>query len=210
MAQKLDPAFPPDFPKDFVFVEDYGASIDINKYESTEMQLAWKFIEPTDVVLELGARIGAVSCTISRKLNNPKNLVAVEPDPRAIFSLQKNKMKNNCDFQIHAAFVSRQPLSLREGHVWTNSYFDPTSTMDRCTLEELQESTGCKFNVLFADCEGFLESFFNENPWIYDQLRMVIFERDAPTRCNYEKIESVLKEKGFQCPISGFHTVWLR
>lgn len=210
MTEQLDPAFPPDFPRDFIFVEDYGKKLNINEYEPTEMQLTWRFIQPDDIVLELGARVGAVSCTICRKLNNPKNLVSVEPDPRAIYSLQKNKMKNNCQFQIYPGFVSKQPLSLQQDHVWTNSYYDPTSTMDRCTLEQLQESTGCKFNVLVADCEGFLETFFDENPWFYDQLRMIIFERDAPQRCNYEKIESTLKQKGFQCLVHGFNSVWVR
>jgi FkbM family methyltransferase len=210
MAQKLDPAFPPDFPKDFIFYEDFGGKLDINTYEPTEMKLSWQFIEPNDVVLELGARVGVVSCTICRKLNNPRNLVAVEPDQRAIYPLQKNKMKNNCDFQVYPGFVSRQPLSLREHHIWTNSFYDPTSTMDRCTLEELQASTGCKFNVLVADCEGFLETFFDENPTFVDQLRLIIFERDAPQRCNYEKIETALKEKGFQCIVYGFNSVWLR
>ena len=34
--------------------------------------------------------------------------------------------------------------------------------------------TNLKFNVLVADCEGFLE----ENPELYNELEMIIFEAD--------------------------------
>jgi FkbM family methyltransferase len=206
MTEEVDPTFP----TDMVFVEDYGPKLDIATYEPTEMKLAWRFVQPDDIVLELGARVGVVSCTICRRLNNPKHLVAVEPDQRAIYPLQKNKMKNNCDFQVYPGFVSKQPLSLKDHHIWTHSYYDPESVMDRCTLEELQKSTGCTFNVLVADCEGFLETFFDENPWFYDQLRMIIYERDAPQRCNYVKIEEQLRTKGFQNIVDGFNCVWMK
>lgn len=52
-----------------------------------------------------------------------------------------------------------------------------------------------KFNVLVADCEGFLQQFFDENPEFYDNLRLVIFEADYPEKCNYGKIVTKLKEK---------------
>ena len=199
-----------DIPQDFYFVEDNGKKVDISTYEPSEMKLVWTYIKPDDVVLELGARVGVVSCTIARRLTNQRNLVSVEPDHRAIFSLQKNKMKNNCDFQIYPGFVSKKPLSLRDNHIWTNSFHDPESTMDRCTLEELQANTGCKFNVLIADCEGFLESFYDENPWFFSQLRMIIYERDAPQRCDYKKIETALESLGFKEVEKGFDCVWTK
>lgn len=101
-------------------------------------------------------------------------------------------------------------IGLKEGHIWTNSFYDATSTRDRCTLEELQTSTGCKFNVLVADCEGFLESFYDENPWFFDQIRLIIFERDAPQRCNYNKLEAAFAYHGFKCVEGGFNSVYIK
>lgn len=200
----------PPLPTDFEFVEDSGLKLDIATYEPTEMNLVWTHIKPEDVVLELGCRVGVVSCTIARRLNNQRNLVSVEPDNRAIYALQKNKMKNKCEFQIYPGFVSKKPLSLRDNHIWTNSFHDPTSTMERCSLEELQQNTGCKFNVLVADCEGFLEQFYDENTWFFSQLRLIIYERDAPQRCDYKKIESALESLGFQQIQKGFDCVWVK
>ena len=53
------------------------------------------------------------------------------------------------------------------------------------------------FNVLVADCEGFLEMFFDENPDFYDNLRLIIFEADYPEKCNYNKIRNTLSDKKF-------------
>ncbi len=200
----------PPFPEDMHFVEDYGPKLDLATYEPHEMKLAWEYVRPDDVVLELGARVGVVSCTIARRLKNQRNLVAVEPDQRAIYPLQKNRKANNCDFQIYPGFVSKLPLSLKDHHIWTHSFYDPESIMDRCTLEQLQENTDCTFNVLIADCEGFLESFYDENPWFFKQLRMVIFERDRPDACNYDKFEAGLTANGLRCVVKGFNSVWLK
>jgi hypothetical protein len=67
-----------------------------------------------------------------------------------------------------------------------------------------------KFNVLVADCEGFLEIFFNENPLLYDDLRLIIFEADYPEKCNYEKIRYNLKKRNFQEILSGHQNAWVR
>jgi FkbM family methyltransferase len=190
--------------------EDCKTKIDIEHYEPHEMRQAWEFIEPDDIVLELGCRIGAVSCTIAKKLNNPRNLVSVEPDQRAYSALLRNREKNNLDFQIFHGFISDVPLALRETGVWTYSFPDPSSKIPRCTLEELQKNTGCKFNVLVADCEGFLQQFYEENPWFFDQIRLIIFERDGVERTHYPKFEFAIATHGL-CPIiGGFNSVWKR
>ena len=65
-----------------------------------------------------------------------------------------------------------------------------------------------KFDVLVADCEGFLEMFFDENPDFYDSMRLIIFEEDYPDKCNYTKIRNNLKEKGFTELKNGHQNVW--
>ena len=66
------------------------------------------------------------------------------------------------------------------------------------------------FNVLVADCEGFLETFFEENPEFYDNLRLVIFEADYPDKCDYNKIRYALKVRGFIQTLNGHQNVWIK
>ena len=65
-----------------------------------------------------------------------------------------------------------------------------------------------KFNTLVADCEGCLETLFDENPRLYKDLRLVIFEKDYPDKCNYDKVIENLKKNNYKELVSGFHSVW--
>ena len=64
--------------------------------------------------------------------------------------------------------------------------------------------------MLVADCEGFLEVFFDENPSFYDNLRLIIFEADYPDKCNYDKIKHKLMEKNFYKILEGHQNVWIK
>ena len=48
--------------------DEYGIAVNIEAMEKPEQDLANQYIEENDVVLELGARYGSVSCTINSKL----------------------------------------------------------------------------------------------------------------------------------------------
>jgi hypothetical protein len=61
---------------------------------------------------------------------------------------------------------------------------------------------------LIADCEGFLEQFFDENPELYAELETVIFEADYAEKCDYKKIENNLLKCGFNPIEQGFQNVW--
>ena len=77
-----------------------GNANDMGAYEQAEQELVNHYILPDDVVLELGARYGSVSCVINSKLNNKQNQVVVEPDERVWQALQQNKTRNECAFHI--------------------------------------------------------------------------------------------------------------
>lgn len=193
--------------------------IDLNKMEATEQRLANKYINENDVVLELGARYGSVSCIINSKLNNKSNQVVVEPDTRVWDALESNKIRNGCDFHIVKGFISKKKLGLTNLKVCFGGYGatfvnDNNSTIPCFTLDEIKEKYGLKFNVLVADCEGFLEIFFDENPNFYDEIRMIIFEADYVEKCNYDKIRNTLQTKGFiETHIEGknrHQNVWIK
>jgi FkbM family methyltransferase len=193
-----------------------GKLIDIYNIERTEQDLANKYILGDDVVLELGARYGSVSCVINSKLANKSNQVVVEPDDRVWDALEKNKIRNNCQFNIVKGFISKKKLDLINLDAFLNGYgstfVENTGTkIPSYTLDEIRNKYNVpKFNVLVADCEGFLERFFDENPDLYDDLRLIIFEADYPDKCDYNKIKNTLANKNFLNLVDGHQNVWLR
>lgn len=195
--------------------DEYGKSININKIEKCEQDLAKKYIEENDIVFELGARYGSVSCIINSKLKCKTNQVVVEPDERVWGALEQNKKVNNCEFHIVKGFVSEKKLSLTNLNNYYGGYgstyiVNDKSTIPSYTMEEIMKKHNLTFNVLVADCEGFLELFFDENPNFYDMLRLIIFEADYPEKCNYNKIKNALKEKGFIEKLYGHQNVWIK
>jgi FkbM family methyltransferase len=191
-----------------------GKVVNTNIIEKPEQDLANYFIKENDIVLELGARYGSVSCVINSKLNNKNNQVVVEPDDRVWDALEKNKKRNNCEFNIVKGFISNKKLDLAclDAHNGYGATFIESNNtkIPSYSLDEIKTKYNLDFNVLVADCEGFLEVFFNENPDFYDNLRLIIFEADSPNKCNYNKIRNTLKNKTFTEIIHGFQNVWAR
>jgi len=191
----------------------HGNKVDIERIEKPEQDLAKHFILENDVVLELGARYGSVSCIINSKLNNKNNQVVVEPDDRVWDALEKNRVNNNCEFNIVNGFISNKKLDLTNldgGCGYGATFIESEDTkIPSYSLDEITKKYNLNFTVLVADCEGFLEVFFDENPNFYDNLRMIIFEADYDEKCNYRKIRDKLTEKKFNQIIGGFQNVWI-
>ena len=198
-------------------VDQFGNRVHIESLERVEQDLAEQYILPNDVVLELGARYGSVSCIINSKLNNKKNQVVVEPDERVWDALERNRETNNCEFHIVKGFLSRKKnLDLTNldcchgGYGATFTQNDDTK-ISSISLEKVKTLYNIdKFNVLVADCEGFLEQFFEENFHICDDLRLILFEADYPEKCNYGKIKHFLQLKGFQNLMDGHQNIWIK
>lgn len=182
----------------------------INSYESEfpEQCLSNNYIDPESTVLELGARYGSVSCVINKKLTNKKNQVSVEPDSTVWSALEQNISRNNCSVQIYKGFVSKKSRGLLPYGYAATSYVDNNSIIPSASVEDLERQYDLTFDTVVADCEGFLEEFFDEHTQLYDQLNTVIFEADYPNKCNYTKIRTTLKEHGFQQVIHGFQNVY--
>lgn len=196
------------------FQNENGWLINTGYFEAHEQALAKEYIQENDVVLELGARYGSVSCAINSKLNCKTNQVSVEPDDRVWNALERNKKVHNADFHIVKGFISNKKLCLTELDNWygygTTSIVDENSKIPIFTLKEITEKYNLNFNVLVADCEGFLETFFDENPTFCDNLRLIIFEADYTEKCNYNKIKEMLQNKGFNNLLDGHQNVWMR
>ena len=198
------------------FYDENGGIIDNNSIEKPEQDLVNHYILEHDIVLELGARYGTVSCTINKKLNNKKNQVSVEPDDRVWNALDVNKIKNACDFNIVKGFVTNKKLDLTnlgEGmSAYGATFIENNDTkIPSYSLDEIKTQYDInKFTALVADCEGFLEVFFDENPELYNDLRFVMFEADYADKCNYDKIKQNLILHKFVKILEGHQNVWIK
>lgn len=194
------------------FYDENAKLIDTTRFETVEQSQVEEYITEDCKVLELGARYGTVSCIINKKLSNPLNQVSVEPDKKVWSCLEKNMHSNGCNFHLIKGVVSRVPLRLTEHPVF-KGYGNQTvkseeSSLPNYTVEAIEQNYNLKFDTLVADCEGFLGQFFEENPDLYKQLKLVIFEKDSPGTCDYSIILNNLKNHGFTNLVSGFHEVW--
>ena len=194
--------------KQLNYWDEHGNLIPHLTREQSEQRLAFIYTPKDSCVLELGARYGTVSCATNIILSNPKNHVVVEPDSTVWSALEYNKEINNCTFHIVKGFCSNKKLSLTGRGYCTRTIPDLQSNHPSFTLSELQSLVDKPFDTLIADCEGFLETFLDENPNLYDSLSTLIFEKDRPDVCDYTKIKLTLSSKGFEPVVEGFREVW--
>ncbi len=193
----------------FVYYDENNNKVEHLNIEIDEQRMADQYIRPDDVVLELGARYGTVSCIINHKLNNKNNLVVVEPDNRVWDVLENNMKNNNCMFHIVKGFISNKKLGLEGGGYGATFKEDNESDIPSYTLDEIKSKYNIiKFNVLVADCEGYLERFMSENPELYTTLDLILFEKDYSDKCNYDNVINKLKEHNFTLIKDGFHSAW--
>ena len=74
---------------DFKYYNEHNQLINNSVEEVDEQLMSLEYIEPTDIVLELGARYGTVSVLTSKIVENKGKLVSVEPDSSIIPTLKK-------------------------------------------------------------------------------------------------------------------------
>ena len=82
-----------------------------------------------------------------------------------------NKIKNNCNFNIVKGFVSNKKIGLTYNGYGSTFIIDEKTQIPSYSLDEIKTKYGInKFTALVADCQGFLEVFFDENPKLYVNL----------------------------------------
>tara|TARA_R100001463_G_scaffold19097_2_gene47127 strand:- start:848 stop:1471 length:624 start_codon:yes stop_codon:yes gene_type:complete len=195
-----------------IIYDENNKRINTAKRELAEQKLANHFIKENDCVLELGARYGSVSVVINKKLKDKTKQLSVEPDERVWDALEKNKKINNCQFNILKGFLSNKKLNLINKDVYAGGYAATYIEDNNSNIinKELNDFSDYNFNVLVADCEGYLEEFFNQNKDFINNLRLIIFESDYASKCNYKKIRKDLENNGFKKILSGSQNVYLK
>ena len=185
-------------------------------WEYGEQLLLEKYLNKNDNILQLGGNIGG-SCIMADKLLDKNNInICVEPNKEIINTLNKNKKYTNSNYTIIEGVISEKDnlkLSTHNESIDNNLCGSSVTEKDGIDinsykLESIEDIH--KINVLFADCEGCLESFIDEYEYFLKQLRLIIFEADQPEICDYEKIKNILIKNNFKNIESGFFNVWIK
>lgn len=177
--------------------DEHGQYIPYERIEVQEQHDANYYIRPDDKVLEIGARYGGVSITINKILKNKRNHVAVEPDSTVWEALEKNRDRHWCEFQICKGAISERPLKINDGGY--EGFGNYTSQENDGNIELFKISDfNIDFNVLVVDCEGAFENFYNENKDFFKGLRLILYEKDRPEVCDYDKLEKEFIDMGFK------------
>ena len=203
------------------YYDENGKTVNHKKDERLEQYAANDFVKPDMKVLKLGARYGTVSCVANHRLNNPKDMVVVEPDSSVIDALKLNKKNHKGKFKIYNGAISTKPLQIMVANYGTytvdavdkaNKANTTTNKVKHMSLQKLIDKTKIEFDCLIADCEACLCSFVKENEEYMAKFRLVIFENDRPDICDYKYVEKILKNNGMvkQKFIHPFISIWAK
>jgi hypothetical protein len=177
------------------YYDENNNIIDHKNIERDEQQMAYDYIEPNDIVLELGGRYGTVSNVINHKLINKKNHVVVEPDSLVIPALTKNKQKY--DYYIENSYISNKNKKLVGGG-YAASLVDSDEPNNKISYSDFKIKYPLKFNVLIADCEGCLCDFLDIMGDDLNNINKIIFEADNQGMCDYNELIKKLINNGFK------------
>lgn len=189
--------------------DEKGNKVNYLAYESVEVKQAQDYIQPDDRVLELGARYGGVAVTTNKILKDKDKHYVVEADDRVWDALEFNKHNNNCQFNIIKGTISKKPLK-RNGTSWSTHTIE---AKDGDVVIPNYPIPLVDFNVLIADCEGFIETFYDENKEFFKGLRLILLEKDRVEFCDYDRIFKEFENLGFKqidAKRLRFHTIWIK
>ncbi|WP_437229274.1 FkbM family methyltransferase [Planctomicrobium sp. SH661] len=150
-------------------------------YEPSEIAFAQKYITPESSILDLGGCIGVVSCVANRQLSDRRRHVVVEANPKLMSSIEANRDRNGCGFQIESCLVSRSSDGVFYLHELIVGGSADRQTAERVqvpvkTVEQLSAAHGIQFDSLMMDIEGGELGFIRENEEFFKTLRIAIIE----------------------------------
>ena len=177
---------------------------DLNE-EIIEQKMSFLYIQPDDVVLEIGGNIGRNSLMIASMLADTSKHVVFETDSSMIPFLKKNRDVNQAKFLIFSCALSNTPL-MQKIDV-TKPLEDPIPDgyhrVDTIRVDDFKRfcaDQNIEFTVLIADCEGALAPILRGNPELMsDKIRTVCMENDYYDPEDEKFVRNLLIEKGFQC-----------
>jgi FkbM family methyltransferase len=185
--------------------------------EFPEQMLETMFIQPDDVVLELGANVGRNTLVIASILQDASKLLAVESCPESFAKLQEN-IEANKDrllmlhrgnlkqsiINVENKALSNVPLMQKGWNTFPMPVNDqlPDDTfkkVETITFANLEQKHNLKFNVLVADVEGAMFSILaNDAANVLKNMRMVVIENDFKELREKQFVDATFATFGFR------------
>ena len=162
------------------------------KYEFEEEYFVKKYISKNDIILELGACFGYISCLSNSLIENKSKHFVLEPNYYLLPYLEKNKKTNDCDFQIINKVISKKKkikLFLNNSILGSSLVIKTNNSIevDGITLEELQAQNAIIFDTLIIDIEGAELKFFQEN-CLSNFNKIIIEFHEGPSHLNEDQL----------------------
>ncbi len=154
----------------------------LGKYESKEeYEFIQKYLSKNDIVLELGACIGVLSCFVNRWLSATKNHVVVEANPLLIEYLEHNRNWNSCNFNIENCMISKNKRNNFYLHNMIIGGSDKRKTNKKIevagkTFQEIEKKYNLSFSALIIDIEGGELQLLKENQDYLKQINILFIE----------------------------------
>ena len=178
----------------------FKGSIVANKYEIYERQIIQKNLPAHEPVIELGASIGVVSCTVNRRLVSPDQHVVVEANPELIPTLKKNRDMNRCQFAIVEAAIGYGNDSIpffSNGMSLAGSIYGEGQPMEVAakTLQSIAEDAGFRHFTLISDIEGSeIGLLEHEMDFIREHVGLILMETHDETPYGDDGVTLVLEK----------------
>ena len=116
-------------------------------YETAEIELARRYLDPDRPTVELGGSIGVVACVTNKMLKRPANHIVVEANPVLLPLLEENRRRNDCQFTIEAVAI---------GYGTDTIEF---TVQDHFLFGRLQSAGGRSVQVPTASLSGLIEKY---------------------------------------------------
>ena len=126
--------------------------IEEQTYEGSEIRFALAHAEPEDVILELGAGIGALSSHVLKKIP-VKRYICVEANPQMVQLMKKNHAMNDiCDCEIISGVLTNNPEET-EFDFYVRDNFFASSLRKPAQYVSVQRVRGHVFGDLLRDAQ---------------------------------------------------------
>lgn len=185
-------------------------------YEKSEIEYALKHLQEDDIVLELGASLGAMSVVLN-KHKPPKSYYAIEANPELIEVIETNHRLNEVKCEVINAAIGdedRETDFYIHRACWASSlekfpYFLRKEKIKMIKFDRLLKET--KANFIICDIEGAEHLIFSEDIDLSGVNKIVIEIHGKKTE-EISDLYTYFINKGFSCdkkpPQKGPHAVF--
>jgi hypothetical protein len=168
--------------------------------EYPEQVMAVTYIPSTAKVLEIGSNVGINSMILASILDNDKNLVTLECEPKHIPFLEENRKCNGYTFNIEPSALSKVKLIQRGWHTFPlegNTVPADSKIVSTISFEDLEKKYSITFDTIVADCEGAFFYIVQEEPYIMKNINLFLVENDYIHEYQKTAVEKFLMANGF-------------